>query len=1078
MRKIKALSIIALAAIIGFSMASCPADTPIAIASGDTVISIAAITGVTAPEQGASPVTVINANAQYTGTVAWNGAPAAFDYATVYTATITLTPKSGYKLQGVPADFFTVEGAAAVNAANSGVITAVFPQTADDPALLHLSGDITIKPDTSVTVSPNPGFTVGMKLIAVYSGSETVSYHWKKDGADVGTDSDTYTPDEVGIYTVTVSAAGYNPKTSDPVTVGPSVVPEAAVLNVSKITDWDWLAVGADGSSMFFNVDKTSGIPTRLFLKPDKNSDNGFSYTFKENGLPDIMVNNGNILFFDNFDEYTFDVAILYPDGTIEYHYGIETEENFDTWDARFISGRSVLGGARSVSARFLDDEDMSLSDKLGVSLEILGHGFGIIACVTAPTNPASAVGCGVYVGSLFAKEVVYILDESGIIDEWAAGAGNLTIDGINLVIDALGCAGKNVQDCISAAGDLASMLIGDDLQDVASKIADLYVAKEEMESEPVNKIVNFHLNGGSGTVPASFTVEKNTRIQLPSGDELYRTGHTFLGWNTSPALSAYIASGSHTIIHNTSFYAKWYKIPDDVPTGVTATAASESSITVSWNPVSGASYYDVYRSTSMYNSYEKVGTVTGVPLATSYTDTGLPANATYYYKVSAYSPGAKGESDKSAYAYATTQAGGSGGGTAIAITTASLPNGMVGIAYSHTLTATGSTPITWSIESGELPAGLIHTAGVIEGTPETEGTSNFTVKAANAAGSATKQLSITITSSGTSMADAIPLTENQWANGNLPTSDARQWFVFTATASTQYIHTDFGSLAGLYVNVYASNGTTTVGSETTNLSTTSRSLTVGERYYIRVRPYSDNSGDYRIAFTVTPYPPDTSFIPLTVNQWANGNLSSGGVQWFRFTATASTQYIHAAFGTLSSTLGVWVQVYDSNVAAVGSSTNLYGSTTNTSGTLTPGQMYYIRVRPYGSGSGTYRIVFNASTSAPVYPSPSNPIPLTENEWAVGNLPTSSYLQWFVFTATASTQWIHIGLDRGNTGGVSVNVYDSNGLGVGSTYTTSGGAYNGMFSRTLTVGHAYYVKVSPGITTYRIAFNTTDTRPQ
>ena len=79
-------------------------------------------------------------------------------------------------------------------------------------------------------------------------------------------------------------------------------------------------------------------------------------------------------------------------------------------------------------------------------------------------------------------------------------------------------------------------------------------------------------------------------------------------------------------------------------------------------------------------------------------------------------------------------------------ITTSSLPDGKVGEAYSHTLTATGTAPITWSIDGG-LPAGLSLNAdtGEISGTPTADGTAKFTVKATNSAGSNTKELSITI---------------------------------------------------------------------------------------------------------------------------------------------------------------------------------------------------------------------------------------------------------------------------------------------------------------------------------------------
>ena len=80
-------------------------------------------------------------------------------------------------------------------------------------------------------------------------------------------------------------------------------------------------------------------------------------------------------------------------------------------------------------------------------------------------------------------------------------------------------------------------------------------------------------------------------------------------------------------------------------------------------------------------------------------------------------------------------------------ITTDTLPNGKVGEAYSHTLTATGTAPITWSIDGG-LPAGLSlnEDTGKISGTPTADGTAKFTVKATNSAGSDTKELSITIT--------------------------------------------------------------------------------------------------------------------------------------------------------------------------------------------------------------------------------------------------------------------------------------------------------------------------------------------
>lgn len=103
-------------------------------ATGDTVVSIAALSGVTPPVYGETPVSTITETDQYTGTVSWSPDDDPFDESTVYSATITLTPKTGYTLTGVATDFFTVAGADSVsNPEHSGVITAVFPETGIEP---------------------------------------------------------------------------------------------------------------------------------------------------------------------------------------------------------------------------------------------------------------------------------------------------------------------------------------------------------------------------------------------------------------------------------------------------------------------------------------------------------------------------------------------------------------------------------------------------------------------------------------------------------------------------------------------------------------------------------------------------------------------------------------------------------------------------------------------------------------------------------------------------------------------------------------------------------------------------------
>jgi hypothetical protein len=73
-----------------------------------------------------------------------------------------------------------------------------------------------------------------------------------------------------------------------------------------------------------------------------------------------------------------------------------------------------------------------------------------------------------------------------------------------------------------------------------------------------------------------------------------------------------------------------------------------------------------------------------------------------------------------------------------ITIAPATIPNGTVGVAYGPvTITASGGTaPYTFSIISGALPPGLTLTAaGILSGTPTTQGTFTFTVRATDATG-------------------------------------------------------------------------------------------------------------------------------------------------------------------------------------------------------------------------------------------------------------------------------------------------------------------------------------------------------
>ena len=89
-----------------------------------------AITQLTAPVKNEVPQTEIETD-EYTATVVWSPEVTdKFVYNTVYTATITITPKTNYTVKGIAENGYTVSGAQTVtNEANSATVTAVYSAT-------------------------------------------------------------------------------------------------------------------------------------------------------------------------------------------------------------------------------------------------------------------------------------------------------------------------------------------------------------------------------------------------------------------------------------------------------------------------------------------------------------------------------------------------------------------------------------------------------------------------------------------------------------------------------------------------------------------------------------------------------------------------------------------------------------------------------------------------------------------------------------------------------------------------------------------------------------------------------------
>ncbi|GBU26688.1 hypothetical protein R84B8_00198 [Treponema sp. R8-4-B8] len=332
----------------------------------------------------------------------------------------------------------------------------------------------------------------------------------------------------------------------------------------------------------------------------------------------------------------------------------------------------------------------------------------------------------------------------------------------------------------------------------------------------------------------------------------------------------------------------------------------------------------------------------------------------------------------------------------------------------------------------------------------------------------------------------------DKWFDGSLSSTVKEQWFKFTATAATQYIHFQPGTLTSATVQLYSADTTTTVGtSASLSASSTNinRSVTNGSVYYIKVSA-SILSGAYKIAFSTTASSPTIVDIPttgvteLTTGLWSDSkSMPTGGEQWFKFTtgATGTSAYIHFLYGTM---YGAYVQVYTTEGRTQGDRLSFTYSTSS-SITVTASTTYYIRVVPAGTSyNGTYRIGFNTTTTRPSINIPTTgitPLPTANTTWYDGALSSTEPKvteQWFSFTSTATSQYIHF--QPGTLARIDVQLYTAAGAPVGSrSYLSSGNVYT---TQTVTNNTQYYIMVLPYSSSftngaYKIAFGDSSTQP-
>jgi len=239
-------------------------------------------------------------------------------------------------------------------------------------------------------------------------------------------------------------------------------------VDTSKQTDWDYMIGSKSGEAVFFRANKSNGMPKEMYLKQDKNSDDGFTLLLNDAGLPEKVVHNGYTFVFNYSKGYKYDAAVIYPDGKAEYHFDIQTDIDFEAHNKKAVSaqGRS-LGG---------DINDVIMPDNV---LEAVGLATNIATCLVAPLAPPAVVPCVKFLAGTALEVLVvhYLNDLPEDIGKMVINAYQC-VDGamIDNLVDVAGIPDA-AASCISLLSGAVDLLFGLDQATIDGKFKEIETA-------------------------------------------------------------------------------------------------------------------------------------------------------------------------------------------------------------------------------------------------------------------------------------------------------------------------------------------------------------------------------------------------------------------------------------------------------------------------------------------------------------------------------------------------------------------------------------------------------------------------
>ena len=263
-----------------------------------------------------------------------------------------------------------------------------------------------------------------------------------------------------------------------------------------------------------------------------------------------------------------------------------------------------------------------------------------------------------------------------------------------------------------------------------------------------------------------------------------------------------------------------------------------------------------------------------------------------------------------------------------LAVTTASLADGIPGVAYSESLSAAGGTgTFTWSISAGALPDGLTLNAatGEIAGSPTSQGSSTFTATASSGGSSASRQLTIEVMAPLTISTSSLPggLAGLDYGSRSLLASGGTGTYTWALAGGsgplpTGLVLSDLGVVTGTPTTVgdYPFVAQVSSGAETTTAPLT---ISISEGVSITLASLANAIVGTPYTETLTALGSGTLTWGVTAGTLPTGltlDQASGVISGTPTVAATSDITVEVRSGTDAASKGLSLSVYDPLIVA------------------------------------------------------------------------------------------------------------------------------------------------------------------